>query len=152
MNHQPTLQSGGIGIKKEPLNSDAPRHGGSFSSPLLKSSAPVIPLRVDRLGLTLVYSPQTPEADLIFVHGLGGSSTRTWSWERNPQNFWPPWLGNDPEMKHSRIFTFGYNATLTGKYTSSGILDFAKDMLFRMNTYADDSTVDYGEIGEVCKM
>ena len=108
------------------------------------------PSPVDALGLTLIYSPERPEVDVIFIHGIGGSSTRTWSWDRNPENFWPPWLVNDSEMKKSRMFTFGYDASISGKYISSSILDFAKDILFRMNTWVgEEAAMETGSIGEV---
>lgn len=102
------------------------------------------------LGLTLVYTSQDPILDLIFVHGLGGTSKGTWSWERDPTNFWPLWLGADTELSRSRVFTFGYNAAFTGQYTSSSILDFAKDLLFRMKTYSgeyQEDVIPFGKVG-----
>lgn len=101
------------------------------------------------LGLTLVYTSKDPILDLIFVHGLGGTSKGTWSWERDPANFWPLWLGNDVELSRSRVFTYGYNAAFTGQYTSSSLLDFAKDLLFRMKTYSGDYQQDAVPIGKV---
>lgn len=37
------------------------------------------------------------EADIIFVHGLGGDAWSTWHPEesKTDKNFWPMWLGND---------------------------------------------------------
>ncbi|KAI4136572.1 MAG: hypothetical protein LQ341_005546, partial [Variospora aurantia] len=67
-----------------------------------------------------------------------GSSRSTWSWERDPSNFWPPWLVKEAEFSKARIFTFGYNANFTGEYTSLNILDFARDLLVRMETYSGD--------------
>lgn len=104
----------------------------------------------DSLGLTMVYASSDPKLDLIFVHGLGGTSRGTWSWERNPANFWPPWLGKDSELARSRIFTFGYNAAFTGQYTTLNILGFAKDLLFRMMTYSGEHQQDGVGIGKVC--
>lgn len=104
----------------------------------------------DPFGITLVYTFPEPTLDLIFVHGLGGTSRGTWSWERDPANFWPPWLGNDVELSKSRIFTFGYNSAFTGQYTSFSILDFAKDLLFRMKTYSSENREDDIPIGNVC--
>lgn len=102
------------------------------------------------LGLKSVYAFEVPEVDLVFVHGLGGTSVRTWSWGHNTVNFWPPWLSSDPELRKSRIFTFGYDATMGGKYTSSNILDFAKDLLFQLKTYVPEYGVGGGVIGTVC--
>ncbi|TGJ76415.1 hypothetical protein E0Z10_g10893 [Xylaria hypoxylon] len=106
------------------------------------------PLSINPLGLTMVYSFRDPVIDLVFVHGLGGTSVGTWSWNRDPVNFWPPWLGNDRDLSRSRIFTFGYDAGLTSGSSGLGILDFAKDLLFRMKTYSsglgDQMEVGFG--------
>lgn len=100
-----------------------------------------------------MYAFPDPILDLIFVHGLGGTSKGTWSWERDPVNFWPPWLGGDIELSKTRIFTFGYNASFSGQYTTFNILDFAKDLLFRIKTYSGEPQQDdepSAAIGEVC--
>jgi len=108
-----------------------------------------VPPRIDSLGLSIVYTCEDPVTDIIFVHGLGGSSTRTWCWDRDPQNFWPPWLGEEADIDRSRIFTFGYNANFVGEDTPSNILDFSKDLLFRMKTYSNAQSVNNRSIGEV---
>lgn len=102
------------------------------------------------LGLTLVYAFPHPILDVVFLHGLGGTSRGTWSWEHDPANFWPLWLPDDVEFSRTRIFTFGYNAAMTGQYTSLNILDFAKDLLFRMKTYLGDNEQGNTQIGKVC--
>jgi hypothetical protein len=88
------------------------------------------------LGLSLIHASPEPIVDFIFVHGFGGTATGTWSWQRDPKNFWPVWLASDPELMESRIFTFGYNADWFGQSTQSTILDFAKDLLVRVKTYS----------------
>ncbi|KAL8646882.1 MAG: hypothetical protein Q9210_005880 [Variospora velana] len=115
----------------------------------VQSSLTTGPSNSDSLGLTLVYSVPNPNLDLVFVHGLGGSSRCTWSWERDPSNFWPPWLVNDAEFSRARIFTFGYNANFTGQYTSLNILDFARDLLVRMKTYSGDYHQGDAPIGRI---
>jgi hypothetical protein len=89
---------------------------------------------VNKLGLSLVHSPLEPLVDLIFVHGLGGTSHSTWSWQRNPDNFWPGWLAEDAELSSCRVFTFGYNADFK-QDTSSAIVEFSKDLLLRMKAW-----------------
>lgn len=91
--------------------------------------------QADPLGLNLIYSTTEPDADIIFVHGLGGGSYKTWSWERNPENFWPIWLSTEPGFSNTRIFTFGYNADFHGPAGIWTITDFAKDLLSRMFTF-----------------
>ncbi|KAJ8067155.1 hypothetical protein OCU04_004524 [Sclerotinia nivalis] len=105
---------------------------------------------VDPLGLTLVYSAQEPLVDMIFIHGLGGTSRGTWPWERDARNFWPGWLVDDSELSRSRIFTFGYFANFLGIQSSLSILDFSKDLLFRMKTFSSEFQVDKSPIGKVC--
>ncbi|KAL8791063.1 MAG: hypothetical protein Q9213_000270 [Squamulea squamosa] len=114
-----------------------------------RSSPIASPSASDPLGLTLVYGFPNPLLDIIFVHGLGGSARGTWSWERDPLNFWPPWLVDDPELSRARIFTFGYNANFAGQSTSLNILDFAKDLLFRMKTHSGPHHQGDLAIGEI---
>ena len=54
------------------------------------------------------------EADVVFVHGLGGGSHGTWSHGKQGQPghfFWPEELGKD--LPHCGIWTVGYPAGLT---------------------------------------
>ena len=90
----------------------------------------------DTLGLSLLYSAEESDVDLIFVHGLGGSSRRTWSWNRDTDYFWPLWLPHDPGLSNTRIFTFGYSANLRGPSSTLNVIDFAKDLLLRMLTFS----------------
>ncbi|KAI1408636.1 hypothetical protein F5Y13DRAFT_194107 [Hypoxylon sp. FL1857] len=91
----------------------------------------------DPLGLSLVHGTPECEADIILVHGLGGSSWRTWSWERHPDVFWPEWLRHEDGLSHFRVFTYGYNANFMDPENPLSILDFSKALLIRMKTYGD---------------
>lgn len=79
--------------------------------------------RADPLGLTILHEPESsPSADIVFVHGLGGTSRHTWSKNRDLQLFWPlEWLPYEPELTSARIMTFGYNShfciTQKGEYS-----------------------------------
>ncbi|MCJ1398252.1 hypothetical protein MMC11_001449 [Xylographa trunciseda] len=86
----------------------------------------------DPLGLYLFYQPQEIHGNLIFVHGLSGTSLRSWSHERNPALFWPKWLAQDPQLSKFRMFSYGYDASLLGPKTSANITDFAKALLLNM--------------------
>ncbi|KAL8715497.1 MAG: hypothetical protein Q9220_000832, partial [cf. Caloplaca sp. 1 TL-2023] len=114
-----------------------------------RGSPATSPAGTGQLGLTLVYAFPSPILDIIFVHGLGGTSRGTWSWERDPSNFWPPWLVDDPELSRARMFTFGYNANFNGQHTSLNILDFAKDLLLSMQIYSGEYHQNDAPIGEV---
>ncbi|GAB1318190.1 NACHT and WD domain-containing protein, variant [Madurella fahalii] len=93
------------------------------------------PTDVDPLGLHAVTNPKDPIADIIFVHGLGGSAFRTWSWKRNPENFWPTWLSRDEHLGSCRVLTFGYNSNFKGDARGLDVIDFAKDLLLQMLNY-----------------
>ncbi|KAK4214235.1 hypothetical protein QBC37DRAFT_440338 [Rhypophila decipiens] len=108
---------------------------------------PQYPCRL-ALGLSTVHSHPEPVVDIIFVHGLGGKSRRTWSWQYDPQKFWPLWLAEEVQLSKTRIFTFGYNADIAGQTTPSNILDFARQLLFQMKTYSGDEASGSAPIGK----
>lgn len=92
-----------------------------------------------------------PVADLIFVHGLGGSSRLSWCKDHDVDRFWPlSWLPNDPVIRRARIFTFGYNADFRSSSQSPtlGIADFATALLFDMR-YGRDQDGKNFELGQV---
>jgi pimeloyl-ACP methyl ester carboxylesterase len=90
----------------------------------------------DLLGLQLLCDHAEPEADIIFVHGLGGTAIRTWSWKRDASNFWPVWLTEERGLSNHRIFSFGYNSNFKGAGTNLNTIDFAKDLLYSMLTFS----------------
>ncbi|KAL8657838.1 MAG: hypothetical protein Q9226_001523 [Calogaya cf. arnoldii] len=98
----------------------------------------------DQLGLHLVHYSQDAVCDIIFVHGLGGSAMRTWSWKRDTAQFWPAWLSDDEQLYKMRVFTFGYNSNFRGSATNLNITDFAKDLLFHLLTFSQG---DFKPIG-----
>ncbi|THC99933.1 hypothetical protein EYZ11_000631 [Aspergillus tanneri] len=69
--------------------------------------------RVKQFGLTQVYcSPEKPQVDVVFVHGLNGHPYNTWATQSGM--FWPADLL--PEVlgtSRVRILTYGYNANVT---------------------------------------
>lgn len=106
---------------------------------------------VDELGLHVVYQPSSPAPlDIIFVHGLGGASHRTWSKNQDHSLFWPQqWLPLEPEICSARILTFGYNARFrSGGPQNMNVADFAKDLLFETRFGKGTDTEDLG-IGKV---
>ena len=89
--------------------------------------------------------------DLIFVHGLGGTSHQTWSKNRNPELFWPQkWLPLEPEIRTARVLTFGYNAHFLSSSRDNilEISDFAKELLFAMK-FATDERKNRLNVGKV---
>ena len=104
------------------------------------------------LGLKVVYAPEARKrkADIVFIHGLGGTSRFTWSKNKNPDLFWPvKFLPFDRDVSQARILSFGYNASFQrrGKGQVS-ISDFAKELLFDLK-FATDENQDTLGIGSV---
>lgn len=103
------------------------------------------------LGLNIIHAPKNGhEADIVFIHGLGGASRRTWSKNEDPDLFWPmKFLPSEPNVCLTRILTFGYNANFrTAGNVSTSILDFAKDLLFDLK-YGRDKQKEDLNIGNV---
>lgn len=105
----------------------------------------------DPLGLNVLYNPERErQLDIVFVHGLGGTSRLSWCKNKDLELFWPlTFLPLEPDICHARILTFGYNATiLRANKNSSSILDFAKALLFDLK-YAKGLEMEELNIGEV---
>ncbi|KAB5522037.1 hypothetical protein GE09DRAFT_1208083 [Coniochaeta sp. 2T2.1] len=106
----------------------------------------------DPMGLKVVYwPPEERIADVIFVHGLGGSSRMTWSKNRDLDYFWPlHFLAQEPGLiSRARILTFGYNSNFrpgSGKSQMS-ILDFAKELLFDLRYGQDECGPELKDLG-----
>ncbi|KAL8747538.1 MAG: hypothetical protein Q9184_007585, partial [Pyrenodesmia sp. 2 TL-2023] len=121
------------------------------SSAEVRRSERSIERHADPLGLNVVYAPEggIPAADIILIHGLGGTSRKTWSWNKDPQFFWPEkWLPSELGFQQARVLSFGYNAHFasSGRGNILNIADFAKDLLFGMR-YSLDHTSQELEIG-----
>ena len=135
----------------KPLDTDGSvRRPGPFSS--YRGQSPGSDQRVvEELGLSVVHKPSSPALlDMIFVHGLGGASRRSWSKHQDPGLFWPQqWLPLEPDICDARIMTYGYNASFrSGGPQNTNLADFAKGLLFEMRYGKDASGVDL-KIGQV---
>lgn len=109
----------------------------------------------DPLGLKVLHRPRGDRtADIVFVHGLGGSSRGTWTKNKDPERCWPlQFLPFEPVIGDARILSFGYNSKFrpgAGKNQMS-ILDFAKDLLYDLKYAQDDSSFEMEDLnmGEV---
>ncbi|KAL9120161.1 MAG: hypothetical protein Q9187_003286 [Circinaria calcarea] len=97
------------------------------------------------LGLNVIYTPENGhKADIVFIHGLGGTSRLTWSKYKNPELYWPlTFLPLEPDVCLARILTFGFNANFRrAGNVSTSVLDFAKDLLFDLKYAKDEQKED----------
>ena len=100
----------------------------------------------DPLGLIFIHGVPQPSADIIFVHGLGGSSLRTWSWQRRPEIFWPAWIRQEEGLSNFRVFSYGYNANFKESENPLSLLDFSKGLLLGMKTYGHGEADGIGQV------
>lgn len=119
------------------------RHPSSIRSPLAivhrqpDNTPPISSVEDDgggRLGLTTIYEPPISKAvvgDFVFIHGLGGSSHKTWSHSGDERSCWPKsWLSADPDFVNIRIHVFGYSAKWKEReQTGLSISDFAHSLV-----------------------
>ncbi|SPQ24477.1 235e68a4-f2c6-4a1f-9974-4af5ecff0924 [Thermothielavioides terrestris] len=102
--------------------------------------------RDDPLGLLVLHTPPERTVDIVFIHGLGGSSLQSWCRDRDLNKLWPKlWLPDD--LPTARVLTFGYNAHFSSKQeqATSTIGDFANDLLFRMK-YGENTPERLGQV------
>src|SRR6266568_2632064 len=72
--------------------------------------------------------------DVIFVHGLDGDATATWTSNGGPGLFWPAWLGEDlPEIG---VWSLNYDAaSIAWKGSAMPLVDRATNVLASMEEY-----------------
>ncbi|CAO2653341.1 Nn.00g027520.m01.CDS01 [Neocucurbitaria sp. VM-36] len=61
-------------------------------------------------GLKIVVNPESPDVDIVFVHGLTGGWWDTWA-VKGSQIFWPGDL-LPKDVPNARILSFGYDADI----------------------------------------
>ena len=67
----------------------------------------------DEPTLEHIFSTGSPQADIVFVHGLTGNSQATWT-NRDGKEFWPLWLKS--ELDNVSVYTLSYPASLFEKW------------------------------------
>ena len=87
---------------------------------------------------------------MVFVHGLGGGSRKTWSKSNSPGDYWPQWLSSDPVFKSVRVHSFGYNSDwMKGKDNCLDIHHFGKSLLaeLRISPYINNDDTQIVFVG-----
>ncbi|KAL9611656.1 MAG: hypothetical protein Q9167_003724 [Letrouitia subvulpina] len=104
--------------------------------------------RAEPQGLNILYEPlEARIADIILVHGLGGSSITTWTKDGDDNTFWPEkFLPSEPVFSKTRILSFGYTAFFTSSNAAkqTNITDFARSLLANLK---NDSEISVGQVG-----
>lgn len=109
----------------------------------------------DKLELQLLIEPTSSvdstsndTMNIVFVHGLGGTSCGTWANE-GTNFFWPASLPKAKGLEGLRVMTFGYNATWQNLWKvwqgkpQLDIADFASQLLNSLRLhYYDHPDVD----------
>ncbi|KAK5631744.1 hypothetical protein RRF57_007458 [Xylaria bambusicola] len=117
---------------------EKPQHASSVATSRAENNLSVLSINEEGgekgpLGLTTLYEPReaTPAVDIVFVHGLGGGSRKTWARTVDPLHFWPKaWLPEDADFRDVRIHSFGYNADWGERRQSIlNIHDFSQSLL-----------------------
>jgi WD40 repeat protein/pimeloyl-ACP methyl ester carboxylesterase len=124
----------------------------SGSTPSSRRPSPSPDRSAHSLGLHIVHQPGSfAPLDIIFVHGLGGDSRKTWSKNHDTGLFWPGlWLPLEPGIGNARVLTFGYNANFRpgAPKSLSNMTDFSKELLYEMGFGKDDNGQDLN-VGKV---
>src|SRR5207248_2153607 len=84
------------------------------------------------LGLNVLFEPNHVMVDLIFVHGLGGESRKTWSYSDPSVDCWlQAFLPSEKEFENCRIHSFGYDSNFISKdaHNTSDLADFGSALL-----------------------
>ncbi|RKK89759.1 hypothetical protein BFJ68_g16634 [Fusarium oxysporum] len=93
------------------------------------------------LGLNLLSCPpDDPLLDLIFVHGLGGASVKTWCRSEDATLFWPKaWLPREAGFRNIRIHSYGYDADWKSSRATPtiNIHDFGQQLLERLRSSSE---------------
>jgi len=68
-------------------------------------------------GLTFnrKFGPESPDVDIVFIHGLTGDPQETWT-TFDDSEFWPNWL--ETEFPNIAVYSLGYPASLFQKWAN----------------------------------
>ncbi|KAB5515378.1 hypothetical protein GE09DRAFT_1231411 [Coniochaeta sp. 2T2.1] len=102
-------------------------------------------------GIKLLHCPESPTADIVFVHGLTGDREKTWT-ARHASAPWPQAL-LPSELPTARVLTFGYDAYVAdwrGVVSQNRIGNHAWNLLTSLAAYRDRDDTNVRPIIFVC--
>jgi hypothetical protein len=87
----------------------------------------------------LTYMSSRFTRSIVFVHGLGGDTTQTWTWQHQGDSAktpvcWPKDL-LPAARPLTRVFSYGYNADVHKNDSVAGIRDHARTILERLTNH-----------------
>ncbi|KAF3479854.1 WD40/YVTN repeat-like-containing domain [Arthroderma uncinatum] len=132
--------------KKKP---DEEKHEGEGPSEIGPTAAKYAIPKGDR-GLNCVYRLEEPSkavVDIVFVHGLTGSSENTWT-HPDSNLHWPRQLLKE-DIPNARIFTFGYDADVAsfwGGASQNRLTNHAENMIKDLVDERSDTKTDDREL------
>ena len=90
-------------------NVTSPQSSHHFYARLINITNSARPLMME-LGIEILSQPATISVDFVFIHGLDGDRTRTWTSEKTSE-IWPQAL-LPRDFPHARILSWGYQSSL----------------------------------------
>ena len=100
-------------------------------------------------GITILSQPERISIDLVFIHGLHGHKTRSWTYPGSLRS-WPEAL-LPHDFPDARILSWGYNASVSRLTTSASFLTgHALDLLQKLTTLRSNTRTEAVEIVFIC--
>jgi hypothetical protein len=106
---------------------------GTVAPSISLAANPVSKEPEHRFGWQVVHEPRDAKVCIIFVHGLGGSATTTWT--HSNTGFWPAWLSTEKGFENARVVVFAYNADYKNVFARRNVLGIAKELLDALDLY-----------------
>ncbi|KAI0387075.1 hypothetical protein F5Y04DRAFT_242956 [Hypomontagnella monticulosa] len=88
--------------------------------------------------LTVLHAPLESELDICAVHGLNGNAFDTFAWQGG-QMWLRDFLPTHPQLRNSRIMTYGYSSLLNDSSNTTGVQEWASGLLRAVSSVRESS-------------